>query len=1339
MSGLRKTVVSLVAAVFILWVFFHYRMIAGDENGTVRFILGILFALIILLRRKTMEPVAPVPGWTVPAAAVTGTVLVVTGIIFEIGQFEWLGLIVLFYSCLSWALSRRYSRDIVSALFVLYWIHPLPGKLFLKFQLLMQVLSVNGAEWLMHCFNVRAWADGIVINTGFQTFMVPESCSGMVTAVTVLVTVLGIGILFHFRWYEILSLLVIGTVQVLLLNILRIFFMVVWAARMPPEWVDTFLHDTLGFLLLAAILLVQVEAVFWKAAKSKKEKQNKGIEAGDVEEPELATILPMFWRVVNQWKWAGLAVLLISAAAAFAIYKHRPAHRAVMIGDVVEGLMIRDLAKAQRAVDQVLKLRPGDRNFISKHMQILVLRGKFDEALARLDSIGGPLNTAETVLKSFALMSLKRPDEAIALVDSLSEAEKSIPGVSMIRAEYAVGMNKPSVVASCAVQASSSPLLIHRLRALFPYLAAHRQWWAITASDNEMVPYRECSQALIAIYANLELNNVYRASKVLKTALVSWPNDSRFIGSLFMVASRRSGSEWEGLFADNITANIRNLDTDRLASYMEYCFKLSRPDLAWLLYMKLEEVDPADPALYLVPAQFGDAWFSFRCHHLGITAADRNAKIDLKHLYARTRNMPPFRSFWERIPLSGELSTGVVEEKRLDYLAKGIAELEKRGKAGTLNRRMYMAYPTALTLAGRYKDAEAVLGRLIKEYPDAERELLYQRAVLYDQQGKLQDCYETLIRHRAISGGALNLNADLMFVSMLINLNMGVCALETAESIRESFPDSSASLLTLAAVWDVFDFKDQALFLLSPAGDDQTNTRAIMQLLYETGCFREAERLSRVTGTVISKKKVVTRQGLLAPPAELSVLGIWPKPLSAEEMDREAERMEKESNQSSSPFFRQMKRLSAEWYRARGRGSVSETGRWSAIGRDNLEKAGALHQLVILLARQKQYDQAAKSAEEALIYLPHSAVLWRAMISLKQGNPEIIDRARKACPLDPDIWLAFLVTKAAKDGGGKWLNEEIQMAAARKEYSPGTMVRAGNYLLRKGFTEQACIAARSAIDRGRGALPAYVLGLQCALTSKDSKWALSCVRGCIENAVDPRPFYSLMVNIKYMARINDAEAISALEYLKEHTKKELQWSERLGDGYFQKGDIERANDIFDEITAGNLKVLKIRSLLLSAEAARLKGDYAKAVKILEDAYAMHPDKAPLLNNLVYTLARNGEKSGDLQRAGELLVKLLQVDGESALVLDTAAMVYMKKGELEKARQYSEKARKLIDKNNYAALEIDVNAAEIMLKMGEIRAAEDMLEKIRRAPNRSQFVDSRLTELLQNIKDKSEKK
>lgn len=1339
MTGVRKIVLVLAVMLFLVWTVMHFGMIAGDENGKARFFLGIVFAFLILIRRKERAVVSAFPYWVIPFSAMAGTVLAIVGIIFSVGQFEWLGLLMLLFAALNWALDKRNTRDILPALFVLYWIHPLPGQLFSKLQLVLQVVSVRAAEWLLHCLNYRVWADGITLNTGFQTFLVPESCSGMVTVVTVLLTALGIGIFLRLKWFETAALMLLGAVQAVILNIVRIFFMVVWSLRMPSEWAGTFLHDTLGFLLFLAVLLVQVEAVFWKAQSARRSRQKRGIEIGEVEEPERATILPRFWRLVDRWALAGIITLVLSAGVAFAIYKKRPAHRAVMVSEVVDGLMERDLEKAERAIQQVLLLSPGRREFLSRRVQVMVLRGRYADALDELEGFRGKLSTTETVMKSFALMSLKRADEAIILIESLSEAEKKIPGVALIRAEYAAGRDLPGVVASNVVIASLSPLLVNRVRGLFPYLGAHQQWRAIVDSDNINVPYKDFTHALIVVYAGLELGDIFRASRALKAGLVLWPNDSRFIGSLYMLAAKRPGSEWEDLFAENVRVNISNLDADRLASYMEYCFKLKRPDLAWLLYARLREIDPRDPALFLVPAQFGRIWFTFRRHQVGIAAGDKTLSLDLKSFCRQTRTFGPFKSFWDRVPLADEMSADSMENRRRTYLNQCLAELEKRKAAGRINRRMHMTYPGALFMAGRYKEAEAVLDELEQKYPDAARDLLFQRAVFYDQQGQWQRSYEVLMKYRKLSTSVDNLNANIMLINAMLNMNMGVCAMEIAERDHEAFPNSNQTLMTIAAIWNIFGFKDQALFLLSRGGEQGWNSGAIAQLLYEIGCYREADKLGRSVGVAISRKREFEKQGVFALPAEFTIVRKWPVKLTAAEMEREAEQQMLESERAVSPYIRKLRHITAEWYTAKGRGDVSSPARWIAVGRDDLEKVGALYHLAMLLARQREYEKAGDVVERAIVMMPRSAMLWRILVSLKTGDPAVIRAARLACPSDPELWLASLVVRVRKEGGGKWLSDEVAKAVANRDFAPGVMVRAGDFLLRKKMVEQASAAARSAIERCRGAISAYILGLQCALTAKDMKWALSCVLLGVEYAREPEPFYRLLVEIKSIGKATDADMIAALEYLHEHFPREKQWAERLGEAYFQRGNIKRAMSIFDEAMVGSLKGVKVRSLLLAAEAARLEGEYVKAIKILESAYSVYPDMPSILNNLVYTLVRHGGDQQNVSRAKELLPKLIEVGGRSAQVLDTVAMVYMRTGDLARAKEYAEKARDLFEKDEYAALEADFNSAELIFRLGDLRVAKEILDRIGRARDRSQFVDFGMKELLKRIEEESRKK
>jgi len=1315
---------------FMVWLVGHFGRLAGDQDGLIRFVLGVLFAIVILLRPKPSDKPASPPGRRiVPVVMLTGTLLAVAGIVFTINQFEWLGLVLVLYACLRWSLPARYGPDILLAMLLLYWLHPLPGQVFSKLQLLMQKLSVKGAEWALHCLNVRIWADELVLRTGFRTFGVPESCSGMRTAVTVLLCTLGVAILFRLRWFETLFFLAAGLVQVLLLNVLRIVLMVWWAPRMPPEWGDTFLHDTLGIFLLIAIVLVQAEVSAWKLFWERRARIQAEIRQGKREARDRATMLPRFWeRVVRFW-WPVTAGLLFVALVALAFYKRRPEHRVAMIRDVIESLMETDLEAAEDGIMALLWLRPDDRDLLSKRAIVAVMRGRHEHALSQFDRLPGELSAYEKMMKSWALMALNRPEEAIALVESLPPSAKDQPGVAIVRAEYAARQGRPEEVSRNVVIAARSHRVIERVRALFPYLALHEQWQALADCSVNVPPFTELSHALLAVHANLKVNNMTAATELLKYVLEKWPNNPLYLGSLFSLAVRRPGGRWEDVFAENLKANIDALDTDVLAYYLSYCFQLNRPDLAWIAFLRLQELDPADPALPMAPARFGDVWFVFRRHQLGISAGNPDEKIDLRPFYQHTRHIAPFRSLWERIPLADVLTAGDFERQRSEYLKQCLAELNHREQEGRLTLRMEMAFPSVLAMIGRFEEAHARLDDIERRYPDMRDEVLLQHAVFFDQRGEWENSYEALVEYFD-SVTHPNFTASLLMVNAMMNLNMGVAALDVAERAAKLFPGSEQLKLAIAAIWDVFGFKDQALFVLS-GSPTETRSRALPQLLYDTGRYSEAEKVSRALGVQIRRRKGTDEQQGMAPlPAEFAVGRRLPPPLTAAEMAAAARALREQTRPVSS-FIARLRELQRQWYEAGGSGSAADPAIWKQAGRNPTEQAVALHWLALMLARQNQDAAALRVAQQAVELLPQSAIMRRVLIMLKGGERGVVEEARRVCPDDPEIWLAWLVTKEREVGPGPWGGREIEAATVTTRFSVETICRAGDFMLRKGMLEAAAMAARDAVKRARGYIPAYVLGLRCAIEQRDSRWALACALSGAENAKDPRRFYQTVVAVKAAGKNIDKDLLTALEYLRETLPQEKIWAEQLGRVYFEKYDAERALAVLGPLIAEDVRGVRVHSLLLAAEAARQEGEMRRAIDILETAHAMYPEKVAILNNLVYNLAQNEQT---LPRARELLPGLLALGGDSFVVLDTAAMVYLRSGQLATAREYMEKALNLLDEDDYTALEVNLNAAEVLFRSGEYENARRKLEEIRRNPAVPHLIDMNARRLLDQIRD-----
>ncbi len=1335
----RKSILYAGIGLFTVWALTNFHRVAADDDALIRVVLVSLFAVIVLLRPKPPRELQPeserfrFPGLHGPALPLTmgigGALLSLVGTILTIHQFEWLGIILLLYACLRWSLPEKFHRDVIIAVFLLYWMHPIPGQVFGKLQLWMQLMSVQGAQVLLYCFNVPVWAEGFYLRTGLLTLGVPEACSGMRTIVTVTLCTLGVGFLFRLRWFESVVLLLAGAVQVLFFNILRIAAVVILAPRMPREWAETVLHDTLGFFLLFTIVVVQVEVSAYKVIRDKRKRIRDGIRDGELERPDRGRALPGPWRLfVSVWKPI-LALGIVSLGVAYVVYKQRAPHRLNMIRPVIDLLLANEVEAANAAIHDALAMAPSDRDLLRKMAHVLVVKQDYVRTLEVLGSLEPPLDAVESMLRGRALMSLGRVDEAFEVVKEMSLHAGESPGAAILMAEFASVKDIPEQVNSSIVIASRSHLVQGRVRALFPYLALREQWDTIVECDNTTVRYADIGPALVAVQAHLHTRDVARAAEIMRDVVREHPNDPRFLSSLFSLAMSGQGGSWEEMFADNLTENLAKLNADRLASYIDYAFRLSRADLAWLAWLSLRQRDPSDPALYLSLARFHDLWFVFRKHALSIEAESAAQRIDLRSFYQATGDLKPFKALWDRVPEAVSVAGSRGREGRNEYLDLFFEEIDKRAKEGSLNERMELSVAPALGLAGRYKDAHAKLKEMEERYPEKKRDILYQRAVFQNEQGRWQSLYETMVAYRALPNYQPRLGADLMFINAMMNLNMGAAALHMAETARRTYPGSRRIHAALASIWDVFRYKDQALFLLTKAGDP--DPRVLVQLLYDTGRHHEAERMSNAMNVGIIRSKQGERQRLVLPRARLVLAKRWPTALAGAGFEKEAAVHAADIETSTSPYIIALRTLSRDWCLAQGKGEVSDIAAWEAIGRNPLETIGAMHQLAMLLARQERYAEASRAIEAGLDLVPDSVVLRRIHMVVEEDRAAAVAAAREHCPDDPDIWLASLMERFRAEGRGAWAGVEIKRASVERQFAPETFVRAGDFLLDSGMPHAAAAAARHAIEWSRGLVPPYVLGIRAGLVLRDFEWALSCSLAGAELARNPAPFYKAVVMLKWARDKRDADIIKALQYLSEHNPEERQWAERLGFVYFEKRDTRRALSVLAPVIDKDRSKMRTQSLLMAAEAARIEGDHVKAVEILESAYTIYPDRVNVLNNLVYTLL---EHPSTVSRAQELLPSLLDMGQNSFPVLDTAAMVYLRAGQVNRAREYMERALSLMVPGHYSTLEVTLNAAEIYLLVGDFDEVENHLNAVWEYPERPVSTDNRAKALLRKLQD-----
>jgi tetratricopeptide (TPR) repeat protein len=553
---------------------------------------------------------------------------------------------------------------------------------------------------------------------------------------------------------------------------------------------------------------------------------------------------------------------------------------------------------------------------------------------------------------------------------------------------------------------------------------------------------------------------------------------------------------------------------------------------------------------------------------------------------------------------------------------------------------------------------------------------------------------------------------------------MGPYAIGILDDAARTFPASDDLLQMTALTLGSFGLAEEALQKLSqmkvPA-DPAIRLRYLMA----TGRIKEGDRLAgseRLTALQFPR-----RQTELLMPAEWVIQ--WRGSMLAE-ADYERERQAMPARQIGFPA--QVRALKDAWYRERGLGTTSDPAAWAAVGRDAGEKAMALNELTLLLARQPGRQQEALAvARRAAALRPVWIALRRIEVALSGGAPDIVDAAFKACPWDANLWLAALIVRVKSHKDGAAPAAMVTQAIAARDRAPGTLVMASDFLLRQGMVEPAAAAAREAIARGQGLLPAYIMGLACAIKTRDTAWAVRCAREGADQALEPWPFYKIMVGLKSNDAKPDADLIRALAGLQTQYPEEGVWGERLGDAYFQRGQPDQAMSVLQESLrrAGTDKPPRVRTYLLAAEAARLEGKPTTAIRILEGARKDYPDDPNILNNLVYALAQD---PATIRSAVALLPDLLKVGGGSFAVYDTAAVVSLRSGDLKAAGEYAAKAVNLVKKGDYAWHEVYLNAAETQIELGRYRDARQNLELVRKSPERSQATEARVRALLDTI-------
>lgn len=1316
LSNPGKVVLAAGVALFTAWLVLNMGRLAGYQNGLIRFTLTLLFSILIIIRagRNPGKPAGS--SAFLPVAGILGALLAVSGLVLGVNQLEWVGLLLLLYACLGWSMPFASRRDIGLGLLLLFWAHPLPGRVFSSVQFAMQRMSVAGSEWLLHVFNVRVWADDLVLHTGLNIYGVPEWCSGMRTATTVFLLVLGIGILRRWKWYEFALGLPLGLFQALALNVIRISLMVTLTPWLGAGAGQEFLHDTVGIIVLIATALVYVEILAWQKYKARQVAREQDINA---EYLKVLSEYPPMIRFVIVHRLAVITSSILLLLASFSAYKSREYHRAQMIKGAAVAL--RDsgrLEKALMAANQAAAMDPEDRVWELTRIRMMVIASRYEQALEDLDAYrpDGEEVAEVGIVRAYALMGLGRIREAATIVDSLPRSiKRDDPRVAMILAEMARHTDEPNEVVKHIETAGRWAPNISRIRALYPYLRAYGKWNAI-AGSNVSLPYASQAQALSAVEAYMNLNDVPLVAQGALNAMKAWPKEPRVLEPLFFMALKRGG-EWSERFADHLVRCIPEMtDPEDVFGVMDKCFDLLRPDLAWRLYNRIEELDPESPLLPLSAALYADRWFVFGKRDLGFSTGAVREGAHIGPLYIIGKGLSGWRELCRLVPLGEELAAHDAESAGKGFLKQFIARCSQLHETGGLSLSMQYHFVNALELAGDSSAALEHLDSIAATYPNERHEVTVIRSGIFERIRDWQNVYETLREYPSEYAKRPSIEPLLRLCEAQMNLKLGLAALNTANYAAERFPTSMRVRLQLAKATAWYDSEAEALLIVQ-----QPRLRKLRELdyleaylLYETERYNEADAFC---GRALMPRKPPPPnevQATYLPPAELAVLWRYISIPSERAFRENASILSGNSPEMTSPYLVDLSRLWLDAFQKDCAGELADPDRWIKAGRDNPEKAIALNQLTLLLCRAERFQEARDVAGRAVKFLPDSPILWRILVSLSNMDPDVVDAARRRCPADSEIWLAELVADTRPGDASMSETQIVQRFGGSggenlSRYTPEALARAADYLLRKEMLSAAHISAREANSRARGLLPVYIIAIRAAVLNGDSQMALDCTRAAIEASLKPtKDMFKSLVELKMTdsGPALDSEMVEALKYLRRGESDNPVWAQMLGFVRFQRGGWE-VGDALTQMTFAMERGSKDKIVYsIAGESARLLGNIRRAENILKKGLERHPGDVDLLNNLVYTLSFDPDGLAEAER---LLPELLSGHGHEPHVMDTASVVYIRAGRYEEAEEMLNKLLAAVEDQSPRWFRANMHLAELRLKQ---RKSEQALAGLR---------------------------
>lgn len=180
------------------------------------------------------------------------------------------------------------------------------------------------------------------------------------------------------------------------------------------------------------------------------------------------------------------------------------------------------------------------------------------------------------------------------------------------------------------------------------------------------------------------------------------------------------------------------------------------------------------------------------------------------------------------------------------------------------------------------------------------------------------------------------------------------------------------------------------------------------------------------------------------------------------------------------------------------------------------------------------------------------------------------------------------------------------------------------------------------------------------------------------------------------------EAFQVLNRFREKFPEQLDYPFQIALLNFLDKKYEIARKYAEEVLHFNPEY--IDAITMIADSYDKEGRYKDAEQYYRKALQINPDSPVVNNNFAYFLSKFDDKLND---AEEMSLKAINAEPNNASFIDTYGWILYRKGNLEEARKFLEKALELMDNDNYELYE---HLALLYFKMGKGKEAIENMKK-----------------------------